>query len=114
MQCTHDFEVTLREIPAFVHGAMLALAHGGPAKVMVQYEAASCAEAICATCATLLDGVRDAHVRCRVERHAVHDLLIGRAHRCGSMKRRMWGGGGVQGRRRKRRGQEQGQQYWRW
>jgi hypothetical protein len=85
--CTHDFEVILREVPALVHCAMLALAHGGPAKVMVQDEAASCAEAICATGAALLDGVRDAHVRGRVERQAVHDLLIGRAHRRGSMKR---------------------------
>ena len=32
---THDFDAILREIPAFVYGAMLALAHGGPAEVII-------------------------------------------------------------------------------
>jgi len=32
---THDFDVILREIPAFVYSAVLALAHGRPAEVMI-------------------------------------------------------------------------------
>ena len=32
---THDFDTILREIPAFVYGAVLALTHGGPAEVMI-------------------------------------------------------------------------------
>lgn len=32
---THDFDAILREIPAFVDGTMLSLAHGGSAEVMI-------------------------------------------------------------------------------
>jgi len=71
---THDFDAALREIPALVYGAMLSLAHGGPAEVMVQDEAAACAVAIGRARAGLMDGVRDAHVGGRVERRVAHDL----------------------------------------
>ncbi len=111
---THDFNAALREIPALLYGAMLALAHGGPAEEMVQDEADACAVAIGRAHAGLVHGVRDAHVGGRVERRVAHGLEIGRVHRVGSMKGRGRGlereGEKGQRQRRRRKGRGRGRE----
>jgi hypothetical protein len=78
-------DAVLRKIPALVDGAMLALAYGGPAEVVVQDET----PAVVVAGPALVYGVRDAHICGGVKGRTAHDLVeIGGVHRVGSMKGR--------------------------
>jgi hypothetical protein len=71
---THDFNAVLSEIPTFVDGTVLALAHGGTAKVVVQYDTSGEMIAIATAGPGLVYAVGDAHIRGRVKGRAAHDL----------------------------------------
>jgi hypothetical protein len=72
---THDFMVVLSEIQTSVDGAVLALAHGGAAKVVVQYDTPAEVIAIATTGGpTLAYRVGDAHICGGVKGRAAHDL----------------------------------------
>jgi hypothetical protein len=55
---THDFNIILSEIPAFVNSSMLAFAYRGTTKVMVKYETSGTLIAG----ESLMNGVCDAHI----------------------------------------------------
>jgi hypothetical protein len=59
---THDFSIVLSEIPTMIDGAVLALAHGGAAKVMVQYDTPAEMIAIAAVGPALAYRMGDAHI----------------------------------------------------
>jgi hypothetical protein len=59
---THDFSTVLSEIPTMIDGAVLALAHGGAAKVMVQYDTPTEVIAIATVGPALAYGMGDAHI----------------------------------------------------
>jgi enoyl-[acyl-carrier-protein] reductase (NADH) len=55
---THDFNIVLSEIPAFVDSSMLAFSYRGSTKVMVKYETSG----MLIAGSSLMNGVRDAHI----------------------------------------------------
>jgi len=62
----------LSEIPTFVDGTVLALAHGGTTEVVVQYDTSMVA--IATTGPVLVYAVGDAHICGGVKGRAAHDL----------------------------------------
>lgn len=82
---THDFDVVLCEVIALVYCAMLALADGSAAQIIVENETSG----LVVVCPALMYGVCYAHVCGGIKGKAgVHDLETGRVHVRGSMKGR--------------------------